>query len=126
VAAQKILIVEDDETNALVVNDYLAAHGYETIVARDGVAGVEAFKRVRPDLVILDLLLPKKNGYEACFDMRAAGQGFKPPILLMSAVGKEVYAEAYAKADQYVQGYLRKPFSMATLIEQVRELLDPT
>ncbi len=121
--AKKILIVEDDETNAMVVNDYLAAHGYDTIVARDGVAGVEAFKKVRPDLVILDLLLPKKNGYEACFDMRALSDGLDPPILLMSAVGKETYAEAYAKTDQYVQGYLRKPFSMATLVELVGELL---
>ena len=122
--AKKILIVEDDETNALIVNDYLAAHGYETIVARDGVEGIEAFKNERPDLIILDLLLPRKNGYETCCDIRALGEGLDPPILLMSAVGKEVYAEAYAKADQYVQGYLRKPFSMATLIEQVRELLD--
>lgn len=118
-----ILIVEDDETNAAVVHDYLAAHGYETFVARDGLAGIARFHELRPDLVILDLLIPKKNGFEVCTELRADPAGATTPILLMSAVGREVYEEAYAAIDHYAQGYLRKPFSMAELARRVAELI---
>jgi DNA-binding response OmpR family regulator len=121
--AKKILIVEDDATNAIVLHDYLAAHGYEMAVARDGEEGVQKFRELHPDLVILDLLLPKMNGFEVCFDLRADTTHGDTPILLMSAVGREVYAEAYAEADKFTQGYLRKPFSMATLAERVAELV---
>ena len=121
--AKTILIVEDDETNAAVVHDYLAAHGYDTVVARDGIEGVRKFEELRPDLLILDLLLPRKNGFEVCTDVRSSAAGRDTPILLMSAVGREVYEEAYAAIHHYAQGYLRKPFSMATLAQYVSDLV---
>lgn len=120
--AKRILIVEDDETNATIINDYLAAHGYDTRIARDGVEGIQLFREHRPDLVLVDVLLPRKNGFDLCFDLRAEAD---TPILLMSAVGREVYAEAAARADRLAEGYLRKPFALATVLERVTELVGP-
>ena len=122
---KRILIVEDDETNATVIHDYLESMGYETSLARDGVEGVERFREQRPDLVIIDLLLPRKNGFETCAEIRAMADAGEAPILLMSAVGVDTYREAFARVDDLAQAYLRKPFSMATLAETVAELIGP-
>ncbi len=118
---KRILVVEDDPTNAKIIGDYLEANGFDTTVASTGEDGVDVFRSTHPDLVIMDLLLPGKNGFEACLDMRAADA--TTPILLMSAVGAETYAEAYADAGKHTQGYLRKPFTMAELVARVEELL---
>ena len=65
-----ILVVEDDRVSARMMQDFLSAHGYETSVARTGPQGVERFHDLDPDLMIVDVALPKKNGFEVCFEVK--------------------------------------------------------
>src|SRR5437879_3370172 len=94
---KKILVVEDDPVNGLVLMDFLDAHGYTTSLARNGADGVVAFGQDEPDLMIVDILLPLKNGFEVCFDVKRTPRGEKTPILLMSAIYKDLeHAKQYA------------------------------
>jgi two-component system response regulator VicR len=121
---KKILVVEDDPVNGLVLVDYLDAHGYETHLARNGNDGVRAFEQDKPDLMIVDVLLPFKNGFEVCFDVRRSPGGAKTPLLLMSAIYKDKeHADQYAREGVHAHGFLMKPFELAELLSRVRELV---
>ena len=122
---KKILIVEDDSIGAQALADYLGAHGYAITVARTGPDGVRRFRQDEPDLMLVDVQLPLKNGFEVCFDVRQQSErGRQVPILLMSAVYTDTqHAESYARSGLGAQGYLVKPFSMASVLERVERLL---
>jgi DNA-binding response OmpR family regulator len=122
--SKSILVVEDDPVNGLVLLDYLEAHGYRVLLSRNGPDGVAAFEKDRPDMVLVDVLLPRKNGFEVCFDIKRSVRGRTTPVLLMSAIYKDVaHAQAYAKADLGAQGFLVKPFELAELLSRVRSLI---
>ena len=119
---KKILVVEDDPINQMILSDFLAANGYTTIAAATGPEGIERFDRDAPDLCLVDVQLPRKNGFECVREMKSRGKNV--PILLMSAV--------YTDRDQsnrtiqlgtLADGYLSKPFDLAALLSQVRALL---
>ncbi len=119
---KKILVVEDDPINQMILADFLAANGYEMITAASGPEGIERFDRDTPDLCLVDVQLPRKNGFELVREMKSRGK--QVPILLMSAV--------YSDRDQssrtiqlgtLADGYLSKPFDLAALLSQVRTLL---
>jgi DNA-binding response OmpR family regulator len=119
---KKILVVEDDPINQMILSDFLAANGYTTIAAATGPEGIEQFDREAPDLCLVDVQLPRKNGFECVREMKSRGKNV--PILLMSAV--------YTDRDQsnrtiqlgtLADGYLSKPFDLAALLSQVRALL---
>jgi len=120
---KKILIVEDDTISAKVLTDYLDSLGYTTSVAYDGVEAVKKFEEERPDLMIVDVLLPKKNGFEVCHNVRSMPGGQKIPMILMSAVYKTSKAEEHAKSDLNAQEYLVKPFKLSELFEKVQALV---
>ncbi|MEO8352468.1 MAG: response regulator, partial [Chthoniobacteraceae bacterium] len=82
-----ILIIEDDATILRVVKDNCAKHGHRVLTARDGEAGLDAALNRRPDLIVLDLMLPKVNGYEICRAVRA--EKLDVPILMLTAKGQE-------------------------------------
>ncbi|MFW6197711.1 MAG: response regulator transcription factor [Myxococcota bacterium] len=120
---KRVLLVEDDAVSARVMSDFLSAHGYDAIVARTGVEGVDAFMRELPDLAVVDVQLPRKNGFEVCFEMKRTEHGRRTPVLLMSAVYTDTeHAERYS-SDLRAAGYLVKPFEMDVLLERVRELI---
>jgi DNA-binding response OmpR family regulator len=122
--AKKILVVEDDPIGGLVLFDYLEAHGYKPLLAKTGPSGVAAFATNQPDLVLLDVALPKQNGFEVCFAIRRLPRGKDTPVLFMSAVYTDVaHAQRYVREDLKAQGYLVKPFAMDDLLSRVRELL---
>jgi DNA-binding response OmpR family regulator len=119
-----ILVVEDDPVNGLVLLDFLEAHGYRVLLSKTGPDGVAAFQKDRPDMVLVDVLLPKKNGFEVCFDIKRSEHGRTTPLLLMSAIYKDVvHAEGYALNDLGAQGFLVKPFELTDLLARVRLLL---
>jgi DNA-binding response OmpR family regulator len=120
---KKILVVADDPVNGLVLLDYLQAHGYRSMLSRNGPDGVAAFEKEQPDLVILDVLLPRKNGFEVCFAIRRAPGGADTPVLFMSAVYNDAHAEKYARDDLRAQGYLVKPFELGDLLARVKALV---
>jgi DNA-binding response OmpR family regulator len=118
---KKILVVEDDPVNQMILVDFLAANGYDTVVASSGPEGIERFERDVPDLCLVDVQLPRKNGFELVREIKGRS---KTPVLLMSAV--------YTDADQssrtiqvgvFADGYLSKPFDLVELLSQVRQLL---
>ncbi|MBX3159973.1 MAG: response regulator [Deltaproteobacteria bacterium] len=121
---KKILVVEDDPVNQMILADFLAANGYQTVAASSGPEGIERFDREAPDLCLVDVQLPRKNGFELVREIRSRPTGPRTPVLLMSAV--------YSDRDQsnrtiqlgtLADGYLSKPFDLVYLLEQVRTLL---
>ena len=119
-----VLIVEDDEVTALVLSEFLAANGYRTTVAVTGTEGVAKFLAHRPDLAIVDLLLPRKDGFDVCFAIKRSEHGRTTPVVLMSAVYGNTEAEEYARA-VFAEGFMRKPFDLDLLLARVTELVGP-
>jgi DNA-binding response OmpR family regulator len=118
-----VLIVEDDEVTALVLSEYLGAYGYRTTIARTGTDGVSVFLSERPDLALVDVLLPKKDGFDACFAMKRSDHGRATPVVLMSAVYRDsAKAEEYARG-VLADGFLCKPFDLDVLLARVTELV---
>jgi two-component system sensor histidine kinase ChiS len=124
---KKILVVEDDPINLQILSDFLGAHGYETRGASTGPEGIEQFRRERPDLMLVDVQLPRKNGFEVCFEVKRSPEGHGLPVLLMSAVYTDrEHAERYAHSGLKADGYLLKPFDLGDLLARVRGLLGET
>jgi DNA-binding response OmpR family regulator len=123
--SKHVLIVEDDQVTALVLSEFLTAHGYRTTIARNGPEGAAKFESERPDLALVDVLLPRKNGFETCFEMKQTEHGRGTPVVLMSAVYRATHAKEYARS-LHAEGFLRKPFDLDVLLEQVKQLVgDP-
>lgn len=119
-----ILVVEDDPVNGLVLLDFLEAHGYRVRLSKTGPDGVAAFAKDAPDMVLVDVLLPRKNGFEVCFDIKRTERGRTTPVLLMSAIYKDVaHAQGYARNELGAQGFLVKPFELGQLLTEVRSLI---
>jgi CheY-like chemotaxis protein len=121
---KKILVVEDDPVNQMILSDFLAANGYEMLGASSGPEGIERFEHDAPDLMLVDVQLPRKNGFELVREIKSMPRGKETPILLMSAV--------YTDRDQssrtiqlgaLADGYLSKPFDLVQLLTTVRQLL---
>lgn len=117
-----IAIVEDDESVRRSLTLNLELEGFEVIAAPDGEEGVELVKSSSPDLIILDVMMPKKDGLEACRDIRSAG--VSTPIILLTARSAEV--DKVLGLDLGADDYLAKPFGMRELIARVRALLRRT
>ena len=115
-----ILVVEDDPVNAHVLREFLGAYGYRTLVAPDGPKGVALFARERPDLMIIDVLLPHKNGYDVFDEVRATEDGKRTPVFMMSAIFDDI-ADVHSgrPAGERAQAYFTKPFDLHTLIDHV-------
>jgi DNA-binding response OmpR family regulator len=119
--ARKVLIV-DDEPNIVISLDFLMRQrGYETRVARDGDEALVEVERFKPDLVLLDVMLPRRDGFEVCQKLRADGW-VDLKIVMLTAKGRDVEIEKGLAlgADTYVT----KPFSTAELVARVGEMLE--
>jgi DNA-binding response OmpR family regulator len=123
IAAKKILVIEDDAVGRRMLTDFLVAKGYQVTWATNGVEGIEMARMVDPDLVLCDVLLPRKSGFEVCFDLKRVGQAVRAPIVLMSAVLRSTEEQTYAKDGLRADAYLIKPFPMSTMLARVEELL---
>ena len=120
-AVKKILVVEDDPVNQMILTDFLAANGYETVAASTGPEGIERFERDAPDLCLVDVQLPRINGFELAREMKSRAP---TPILLMSAVYSDAHQSTRTiQIGAIADGYLSKPFDLVQLLAQVRELL---
>lgn len=117
-AARTILVVEDDPAVARLIDHRLSQEGYRVVTAPDGEQGLRLFESVRPDLVILDLILPKIDGYEVCRIMRKSSM---VPIIVVSAKGDEV--DKLVGFRMGADDYVTKPFSVAELAMRVGAVL---
>jgi len=115
---QTILVIEDDPNTAALVALYLEREGFEALTAPDGAKGLELAERHQPDLVILDLMLPRMDGWEVC---RRLTQQSDVPVIMLTARGEEIDRVVGLKmgADDYVI----KPFSPRELVARVQAVL---
>jgi DNA-binding response OmpR family regulator len=118
-AAVKILLVEDDKKIATIVKRGLEAEGFTVEVAFNGVDGLWLAREGSFDLIVLDIMLPGRNGYQVCADLREAGD-WTPILMLTAKDGDLDEAEAL---DTGADDYLTKPFSFAVLVARIRALL---
>jgi two-component system phosphate regulon response regulator PhoB len=121
---KKILVVEDDPVNSMILADFLAANGYETVAAASGPEGIERFEKDAPDLMLVDVQLPRQNGFEVVREIKSRPEGKATPILLMSAVYNDRdQTNRTVQLGTLADGYLSKPFDLVHLLSQVRQLL---
>lgn len=118
---QKILIVDDEPNIVLSLEFLMKREGFQVAVAADGDAALEQVQAFAPDLVLLDVMMPKKSGYEVCEILRADPARSAMKIVMLTAKGRdtEVAKGMALGADAYVT----KPFSTKDLVAQVRSLL---
>ncbi|MFT4212592.1 MAG: response regulator [Microbacterium sp.] len=117
----RILVVEDDADVAELIRFRLTASGHLVLVASDGEEGIVAARVDAPDLVILDWMMPRKNGIEVCTELRADARFERTRILMLTARAKEAdIASAYAAG---VDDYVTKPFSPRELLARVQRLI---
>ncbi|NRB73755.1 MAG: response regulator transcription factor [Verrucomicrobiales bacterium] len=115
----RVLIVEDDPTLLRGVTDNFAAKGYGVDNAMDGESAIEKALRDRPDLIVLDVMLPKVNGYEVCRYLRQ--EGFSHPIIFLTAKGEE--SDILLGLGLGGDDYLAKPFSVRELLARAEAVL---
>lgn len=118
---KKILLVDDEEDLVTALTARLAASGYEVLVARDGLEALQKARALFPDLIVLDLMLPKMDGYKVARLLKFDQRYVKIPIIMLTARGLDVDQEAGKKAG--ADDYLVKPFDSAYLISRIRELI---
>ncbi|WP_062132289.1 response regulator transcription factor [Demequina aestuarii] len=116
-----VIVIEDDPDISLLVAHKLRAAGHRVEVEADGRAGLAAVVQVRPDLVVLDWMMPRMNGIEVCEAMRADPELAGTPVLMLTAKAQEADLErAYSVG---VDEYIQKPFSTRELAVRVERLL---
>ncbi len=114
----RILVIEDDPAILRGLADNLAYESHEVLTATDGEAGYRLVREKKPDLVILDLMLPKLSGYAVCQKLRA--EGIATPIVMLSAQGRE--ADRVLGLDLGANDYITKPFSVRELLARIRAI----
>ena len=120
--SHKILIA-DDEPNIVISLEYLMQReGYTVSVARDGQAAIDTILRERPALVLLDVMMPKKSGFEVCQAVRADEAVRDTLILMLSAKGRDT--DLAKGLGLGADAYMTKPFSTQALVRKVREMLE--
>jgi DNA-binding response OmpR family regulator len=119
---ETVLIVEDDPTMLRALKDNFEFHGYGTLAAEDGEAGLNAALNAQPDLIVLDIMLPKINGYEVCRLIRR--EKLAMPIIMLTAKGEE--SDIILGLNLGADDYLTKPFSIKELLARVEALLRRT
>jgi DNA-binding response OmpR family regulator len=115
----KILIVEDEPDMVLGLKDNFEFEGYEVLTASDGQTGLERARTQKPDLLVLDIMLPKLSGLEVCKTLR--GEGFEAPIVMLTARGQEI--DKVVGLELGADDYVTKPFSIRELLARVRAVL---
>lgn len=117
-----VLIVDDDPDLVETVCMMLEDKGYEVGKAYDGVEGEEAIKERHPDLLVLDVMMPRKDGYELCSELKADAATRDIPVILLTAVGEAVPTTSYTHAQGMTteaEEYIPKPVDSKTLVEAV-------
>jgi two-component system alkaline phosphatase synthesis response regulator PhoP len=116
---RRILIVEDEESLVITLRDRMISEGYAVEVATDGKRGFEIASSAYFDLILLDVALPKKNGFDVCRDLRALG--VQTPVLMLTARGQVIDRVLGLKLG--ADDYLTKPFDASELLARIEALL---
>jgi len=116
------ILVADDEPNIVISLEYLLKReGYTVVIARDGQEAVDAIARELPDLVLLDVMMPKKTGFEVCQEVRGLEAVQATKILMLTAKGRDTdVAKGMALG---ADAYMTKPFATKELVQKVAQML---
>jgi DNA-binding response OmpR family regulator len=120
-----VLIVDDDPDMVETVGMMLESKGYEVGKAYDGVEGEESIRQRRPDLMVLDVMMPRKNGYVLCAELKKNKETRDIPVILLTAVGEAVPTTTYSHADGMAteaDDYIPKPVDAEALVEAIERL----
>ena len=119
--AKKILVVDDEVYILHIIDFSLGAEGYEVITAADGEEAIDRARVEKPDLVVLDIMMPKVDGFEACRRLKADPETSQIPVILLTAKGREVDRQMGMEVG--ADDYIVKPFSPTKLIEKIGSFL---
>ena len=117
--ATSLLVIEDDDNISTAIEEYFSRSGYTVTTAADGVAGVEAAVRVRPDVVVLDLMLPKMDGLAVCKELRLKNP--QMPIVMLTA--KDDVVDKVLGLEMGADDYITKPFSLREVEARIKSVL---
>ncbi len=126
--SQKILVVDDDPDIREVLTAVLETEGYQVVTAGDGIEGLATLKAERPDLMILDLLMPKMDGYAVCKELKDPrwAKYAKIPILVLTSVREDASRRRYeleTGLEMDIDDYVEKPIMPPVILERVQKLL---
>jgi two-component system alkaline phosphatase synthesis response regulator PhoP len=117
----KILVVDDEIYIVHILDFSLGMEGYEVVTALDGEQALEKLQSERPDLIVLDIMMPKLDGYEVCKAIKSNSETRHIPVILLSAKGRNV--DQKMGFDVGADDYITKPFSPRKLVERINQLL---
>ena len=120
---RKVLLVDDEPGIQVVISARLASKGYEVLVAKDGQEGLNLARTESPDIVLLDLMLPKLDGYKVCRMLKFDKAFENIPIVIFSAKGSD--ADKKLAEQVGADAYLVKPFDMELFTQTIQRLLGP-
>jgi CheY-like chemotaxis protein len=120
----KILVVDDDEEILRLIEQILTHHGYEVIMARDGVEAVTTALQQQPALILLDILMPKMDGFVACNAIKTDEKTKAIPVIMLTAIDYELDKELSRRLN--ADGYLTKPFPEKTLLDAISQFVAPS
>lgn len=125
-AKKTVLVVDDEPDFASIVQGNLEKEGFEVEVAYDGVEGLEKVKANPPDIIVLDVMMPEKDGYKMCKELKADERFADIPVIMLTAVGDHVTSTRYSHQDgrsMEAEDYLAKPASAEEITASVKRLL---
>ncbi|HAJ33639.1 MAG TPA: response regulator [Candidatus Atribacteria bacterium] len=119
---KKILVVDDDKKNRYLISFLLEKNAFEVIVATNGLEGIEAVKKQQVDLIIMDIKMPKMNGYEATKRIRRLKKYKSIPIIALTSYAMMEDRKKAIKAG--CTGYISKPINLETFLEEIKKCLE--
>jgi DNA-binding response OmpR family regulator len=122
-AAKRILLAEDDPVTARFVGSLLEEHGYQVVVAEDGNHALEIAAEAAPDLIVSDLVMPYRDGYEVLRALRNDPRFRAVPVVILSMRDRE--EDIVRGFEQGADDYVVKPFNARELVARVKKLLEP-
>jgi len=124
--AKKILLIDDDPDLVETVSIILKSKKYEVIAAYGGIEGLEKAKKENPDLIVLDVMMPDKDGYTVCKELKADPELSRIPVLLLTAVVSHIPTTRYTQQmgmETEADDYIDKPVEPGVLVERIEALL---
>ena len=119
--AKRILVIDDEPELVKAIQIRLEIAGYETLVAHDGMEGLDKARKEKPDLILLDLMLPKMDGYKVCALLKRDKKYTKIPVIMLTARTLERHQKQGIELG--ADAYITKPFQYEVVLAKIKELL---
>ena len=125
-AKKKILIIDDEPDYVAVLQEHLEREGFEVAAAYDGIEGLRKVEAVSPDAIVLDVMMPDKDGYEVCAELKADKRFAAIPVIMLTAVASHVPSTRYSHYEgmtMEAEDYIPKPASWEQILASLRRVL---